>query len=537
MAIVSARDLAKYGVITDVDPYDLPAEAWTFGVNVRFRNGKVSRSPVFRSVKALPSPPRFAVGSSPASGLDLMFIGYKDGSVARYSSLSLLDYNVTGYTPVDSEAAWSTTSLAGVVYVNREDRVPWAFLPSGVTFAALANWNASWRAHILRTCGGALVALNVTKGATNYPNMVKTSSIPLSGVVPSSWDETNPATLATENILADMSGAITDAQALGSALCIYGLNETVLMTPAGSLDVFDYRKLPFKKGALNSNCSIEIDGQHYVFGPDDIWTHDGASEQSICVGKTRDFIYNGLNLSKASQCFVEHNPKGKEIHFCYVSGDRGVAFLNAPDGCNRQAVYNYIDKTWTFDDLPMVRSAALANISTQVTYSTVTETFALVGGSYLDQEDGYKRTLVYVGVPSTTYALTSKLYAFDFFGPGSTVVFGVDTAATKPVVLEKSGIDLDALGAELRGYKVVSSIYPQARLDVDAAPMVFDMGSADHFSEEPVLDASQTYDGHELYKLDYRTAGRVLSLRISYDDYRPFSLSGLDFDFSINSER
>ena len=537
MAIVPVRDLAKYGVITDVDPYDLPAEAWTFGVNVRFRNGKVSRAPVFRAVKELSSDARFAVGSSPSSGLDLMFIGYKDGHVDRYSSLNLIDYSITGYATSVSEAAWSTTSLAGVVYVNREDRVPWAFLPSGSRFVALANWDASWRAHILRNCGGALVALNVTKGATNYPTMVKTSSIALSGVVPASWDQTNPATLATENILADMSGAITDAQSFGNALCIYGLNETVLMTPDGSLDVFSYRKLPFKKGALSSNCSIEIDGQHYVFGPDDIWTHDGSSEVSICVGKTRDFIFNSLNLSKAAQCFVEHNPKTKEIHFCYVSGDRGVAFLTAPDGCNRQAVYNYIDKTWTFDDLPMVRGAALANISTQVTYATVVETYQLVGGSYLDQEDGYKRTLVYVGVPSVTYSLGSKLYAFDFFGPGSTVVFGVDTTASRPVMLEKSGIDLDSLGAELRGYKIVSSIYPQARLELGAAPMVFEMGSADYFSREPVLDASQTYDGYELYKLDYRAAGRVLSLRISYNDYRPFSLSGLDFDFSLNSER
>lgn len=538
MAMVPLRELAKYGVLTDVDAYDLPPEAWSFGVNARFRNGKVSRSPVFRAVKTLDNTaPRYAVGSSPTSGLDLMFIGYQNGVIQRYSSGSLTDYSISGYTPSAADAAWSDTSLASVLYVNREDRVPWSFLPAAAAFTPLANWNASWRAHLLRTCGGALVALNVTKGATNYPTMVKTSSIPQAGVVPASWDETNPATLATENILADLTGQITDAQTFGSSLCIYSPTEAVLMTPDGSLDVYSYRKLPFKKGAINANCSIEIDGRHYVFGPDDCWTHDGYSEVSLCVGKTRDFIFNGINLSRASQCFVVHNPKTKEIHFCYVSGDRGVAFLNSPDGCNRQAVYNYIDKTWTFDDLPNARAATLANINTQKSYATVAETYELVGGTYLDQEDGFKRTLVYVGTPSVTYGLSAKLYAFDLFGPGSTVVFGVDTAATKPLVLEKSGLDLDALGAELRGYKVISSIYPQARLEVGASPLVFEMGSADYFSQEPAFEATQTYDGQELYKLDYRSAGRVLSLRISYADFRPFSLSGLDFDFSLNSER
>jgi hypothetical protein len=83
---------------------------------------------------------------------------------------------------------------------------------SAASYATNADkWNSLWSCKILRTCGGALVALNVTKGATALPTMVKTSAIPLAESIPVSWDQTQPNTLATENILADMQGGIVDA--------------------------------------------------------------------------------------------------------------------------------------------------------------------------------------------------------------------------------------------------------------------------------------------------------------------------------------
>jgi hypothetical protein len=539
MAIVPVRELAKYGIITDMDPYDLPPEAWSFGSNVRFRNGKVSRAPVFRGVTALSANPRYLTAATPSSGLDLVFIGYKTGAVQRMAAGALTDYSITGFTPSDAEATWTSTSLAGVVYLNRADRVPWSFQSSDTRFKTLANWQSDWSTQLLRTCGGALVALNVTKAGIAQPTMVKTSSIPQSGLVPVSWDQTLPNTLATENILADMQGSILDAAPFGNSLSIYGLNETWLMTPDGSNAVFSYRKLPFLKGALNANCAIQIDGKHLVFGPDDIWSHDGYSEVSLCNGVVRDFIYGGLNLSQASRCFVTHNPKLKEVHFCYVSGDRGASFVPGSGGCNRQAVYNYgaSTPTWTFDDLPYVFSAEQANLDVKLTYATATEDYNAAGGSYLDQEDGFKRTLCYVGESNPAANLSSKLYAFDLYGPGSSVVFPVDFKATRPVQLEKDGIDLDGLGSTLTGYKTISSIVPQARMEKNSMPLVFTMGCADYYGGPTEYETTQTYDGHGLYKLDYRTAGRYLGLKMTYDDVQPFTLTGIDYDLHVSGER
>lgn len=538
MAIVHIRNLAKYGVITDVDPNDLPPEAWSFGVNIRYRNGKVTGAPVFRSAAVLgTTDPRFVFGVRPPSGLDYVFVGYNGGTVTLYSGGVEIDYSITGYTPVISEAAWATTTLAGVIYVNREDRVPWAFRPTDTTFVALPNWDASWRTHILRSCGGALVALNVTKGSTQYPTMVKTSSLPLSGAVPVSWDETTPSTLATENILAEMSGPIVDASNFGSALCIYGSEEAWLMRADGSLLVYEYNKLPFNKGAINSNCSLEVDGRSYVFGPDDLWMHDGVTAQSLCDQKTRDFIFASINAQKARSCFVTHNAQLREIYFCYVSGDRGVSFLNADNACNRQAVYNYDTGTWTFDDLPLVFSGGIANLSVTLTYATVVGTYDTFGGTYQDLEDGYKRTPVYVGVSSTEYGLSTSLYAFDPYGEGSTAPFNVDINATRPRYLERDGIDLDELNVDLKGYKSVSSVYPQGRLGPSTQPLMIAYGASDYFGQPPVFSDYQPFDANEAYKLDYRAAGRYLSMRIQHNDYREMALTGLDIDMQVLGHR
>ena len=537
MSIEHIRDIAKYGVLCDPDPFNLPDTAWSFGVNVRFRNGKVSSGPVFRNVYPLgTASPRYSVAAPPVSGLDLLLTGYLNGKIYKFNGTET-DYTLAGYTPSSAEATWSYTSLANILYVNRADRAPWylrasdsAFQNLGVAAGGPTTWDSTYVCQLLRTCGGALVALNVTKGAVNYPTMVKTSSIPLSGVVPASWDVATPNTLASENILSEMKGSITDAQQLGPQLVIYGLFEAWIMTADGSLQVYNYRKLPFQKGSLNANCSFELDGRHYVFGVDDIWMHDGSSEVSIVDEKNRDFIFSSINMSKRNRCFISHNPQLKELSFNYVSGDRGVAFIGTPDGCNRAAVYNYSDQTMTFDDLPLVYSSASANLSVSVTYATTSALYSTTGGSYLDQEDGFKRTPVYVGDSNAAFNLTTSMYAQDLFGTGSTVAFPVDTNATKPRVLERDGIDLDTLNADLRGYKVVSSIFPQGRFGANAQPLMISVGASDYANVAPVFSSYQPYDGNTQYKLDFNIGGRFLSMHLYYADYNEMSLSGFDID-------
>jgi hypothetical protein len=616
MSIEHLRNLGKHGVITDIDPYDLPIEAFSAGVNIRFRNNKITSGPVFRSVYQVPeTDPRFACSASPATGLDLFFVGYKNGQVKRFSSNTETDFTLSGYTTSAVEAAWSSTVLGAVVYINRADRAPWYLRASDVAFQDLSKilltttaatatssntltftsvpativagmvvtdkttglsvgtiasttsttvvlvanaanavgsgdiiaftngasqigqWDTAWSCKVLRSCAGALVALNVTKGATSYQTMVKTSSIPTSGTVPVSWDQTASNAIATENQLTKMDGPITDGCSLGQDLIVYGLRECWRMHADNSTFIYSYEKLPFNKGALNVNCSFEYEGKNFVFGLDDIWMHDGNSERSLCDEKTRDFIFGSLNLSQASKCFVAYNPKLKEMYFAYVSGDPYVNYLNGVNGCNRQAVLNLTNMTWTFDDLPSCFFATNTNVSNILTYATVTTTYTTIGGSYQDQEDGFKRAMVYVGESVAGYSLVTSIYGFDLYGQGSILPYAVDTNATAPRYLERTGLDLDELNIDLRGYKTLSSVYPQARLGSGAAALQMACGASDTYNGVITYLPYQSYDGITNNKLDFNVAGRWLGYKLLFADYKELTITGFDFDLKVTGQR
>jgi hypothetical protein len=427
------------------------------------------------------------------------------------------------------------------LYINREDRVPWYLPASATAFAPIPNWNSTYRAHLIRASNSALIAFNVTQGAANYPTMVMTSSFAQANTAPASWDYTNPATNATMNILADMEGSIIDAQSLHNDMYIYGINETWLMQFVSGTQIWTYKKIFDNRGAINANCSIEVQGRHYVFGLDDLWTHDGVTPQSIADGRVREFIYSSMVMSKANRCFVTHNPLLKEIHFCYVSGDGKTAFpgysQSGFDGCNRQAVYNYSTDSWTFDDIPYCYSASRANVDITLTYANDPNTYQTQGGSYQDAANSAKKPLCYVGDSNSTYGLSSMFYAFDLNGAGSMAPYAVDIPATPGMYVENSGIDLDAVGEDLPAYKVISSIYPQGRLDINAKPVTFIVGGADYYTTVPVLSDPQTWNGANLYKLDFQMPGRYLTMSMTFPDFQPITLTGFDIDLRTDGER
>jgi hypothetical protein len=516
-------------------------------VNVRFRNNKITPAPVFRTVKSPLAEdfPRYSFTAGIGNTNNEMFIGYLSGNVYYYSNGTEALYSPTGYTPVSTENNWTSYTIGNVVYVNRADRPPWYLLPTGSQFVDLSTtgsapdrWDPTWRAKIIAQCGGAIVALNVTKGASAFPTMVKTSSPVSADSIPASWDPTVPATLATENILQAMDGQIMDACQLGQDLIIYGQREAYRMHADGSVFVYSYTKLSYAKGAINSNCTIELDGKNYCFGIDDIWMHDGISEESLCDTQVRDFIFGSLNQAQASRCWVQYNPRLNEIYFGYVSGDPEVTF-GGVTGCNRQAVYNMTTQTWTFDDLPSIFNTDNGPVSNILTYATVTSTYDTMGGTYQDQEDGGKRIVVAVGDANATYGLVSSLYAFDLAGPGSVAPYPVDANASAPVRLERVGIDLDELDKDLRDYKNISTVYPQARVDTAGGQYLqVSVGASDNPNDlNPNWGPYQPYDGVTKYKLDVNVAGRWLAMRFLWEDWHTFTLTGMDLDIKTTGRR
>jgi hypothetical protein len=484
--------------------------------------------------------PRFVTSFVGDSDAEELFIAYQDGSVVKWLvDGTATNYSVSGYAVTDNEAPFTSCQLGGLVYLNREDRVPWYWAPDATLMAELTNWTSTWRCRILRSYNDCLIAFNITEGSDVYPTKIRTSNIATYGSVPDSWDETDLTKSATANVLAEMKGEIIEAQTLGSAMIIYTQQETWVMQADGSDDIYTYRRLFNDTGAMNANCAVELEGKHYVFGYKDIWVHDGVGKESICNSRVRKQVFTNLDFSASHYCFVLHNPVLNELYFCYRDGSADDENFASVTGCNLAAVYNYKNNTWSFTTLPNVFSGTQLVIGNSLAYEDTSATYDELSVSYFNLSEDSKRAPVMVGAVDATYSLSDRLYGLDMDGDQSILAFSTDSNATLNWSLVKEGADLDELDLDLRGYKNIVSIYPQARLVDDSMTIEFGFGSADYFGTTTSWEDYMTYDNTSLPKLDYKSGGRYLSFRGRGTDggRKYFRLSGMDFDVELTGDR
>jgi len=577
LPIVPVRDLGSDGCSPDLDPYSAPIKTFSMAVNARFEDNKISRGPINSLAGSLStaSTPQFSVAYKQLSGTYKFHICNGDGRILDWQAPSTLggsssetDISVAGFTPgAFTGSAWTTCTLNDVVYVNRPDRPPWFKTKSATGFTDLSTtdvssqgWDPSWRAASIREVAGVLVAINVQQSGIQYPAKIMTSDYMTFDNAAIQWlpQLTNSATY---NTLPDIAEPIVDGFNLGSNMILYANHETWVMQPTYNQEMFTYNRIFKNWGTINQNCVAEVNNVHYVFGSTDIWKHDGYNQASLAAGKTRDFIFNNLVSTQAWQFFTFFNPRLNEIMFCYVSTDSYCAYpvggnIGYP-GCNRAAVLNLRSGAWYFYDLPYIASISLGAPGVNLTYSQLgSETYSQIGSAAYTSFES-PSILVPMSVSPAVSGLSvdqdvspvnsvsngssqtiqNAVRSFDRYG--SPALFGsLDTVATAPVLLEKSSMDLDSLQENLRAYKVVKSMYPEARLWSGSQPMSFTWGSTDYpGSPPPILGNPQTFDGSSLYKLDFNLAGRYLSLVVTYNDFYDFSLTGFDFDFQNTGMR
>lgn len=527
---IPIRSLGQLGILTDPGPYDLPPNAFSTGINVSFQDGRIQRSPAFRVLKSslTGATPLFCFGVPPSSGFDSIIHADSDGRLYSFSSGSSTDYSVAGFSATSDARQYTATLVANNVIINRPSHVPAYLTPTASQFVTLPGWTSTHRAVAMRTFKSFLVALNVTKASVEYPYMIKTSDAS-AGSIPTSWDSTNTTQLATENNLDEMTTPIVDGLGLANVFLIYTSNEVWLMEYTGSGFLFNYRRLFKDAGAINTNCVVEVNGLHYVFGPNDIYVTDGNTKKSIIKGRNSSTFYGDLNVSQKAKFFVYHDPVSETIRFCVVSGFPLCGFTGTTY-CNLAAVYNYTNDTWSYEDLPNVTSATNANVDNALTWTTASGTWANTGGSWYDQQDSAKRFPVYTSVIDAANGLTSsKLVVADQPDTG-VVALLVDAEATKAPYVQRVGLDLDELGLAVRDYKHIRGLIPQMRMYQPSANTRWRIGGQTLIDDTVRYSSYTNFNPRTSYKVDGKIGGRYLSYEISMTDIADFELSGFDFD-------
>jgi hypothetical protein len=571
MATLPLRDLGGVGVVSDTNPYDLPSNAFSDGNNVIFDENRISRAPVFKqlysAIKSLKTYAEFGddtwadggtltfesaegspvdssrfVGSvaDPATG-ETVFVCDNDGTVRGYPAGALAVQSPAG-TLTTNEEPWAATQVSGISVLTRKGMRPYArnlTTDTNYSYFNTSQWASTDTCAVIRSYNDFLVALNVTKGATAFPTMVKWSNpVPYGETVANIvWDPSNPANVAGENILGELKNGIRDGLTLGNQFIIYSSDQVWLMEYTGSSFVFNFRRLFPTGGIINVNCAVEVEGKHYVFGEDDIYVHDGNTKLSIADGRVRRRIYKNLDPNKKSRFFALHDTVANLIYFCYHTRQDEANFKSTAFN-NRAAVYNYRSDTWSFMDLPNVVGGAEAQIILDKTlYPTVTDTYENYNTSYVSFETNTPKIPIMLGVTDNGNGLTeSRVYAIDLPTVGA-VNLPAALETFKPAFVAREGIDLDEVQAGLRGYKTIRSIVPQAEFEVTDGTFFWQLGATDLPGGPIVYSTNYTYSPDTEYKIDTKVAGRYLAYRISTSDIENFRISGFDADVLLLSKR
>lgn len=537
--IIPVRGVGDIGVVTDIRPASLPVAAFTRAKNVRFDQGSVSRGPVFRTIKSsLANIPRFTYGipAAPGGGFSNVVMASPTYQISSFNNGSITSRQGSVSTTSSTTARFSGASLADITYLNRNDKIPVYMANGGSAFAVLANWDANWRTEALRSYGDFLIALNMTESGTSYNSRVRWSDLALANSIPGSWDASDITKSAGFNDLVEMKTPIVDGLSLGTNFIIYSQDQVWLMEYTGGSFIFNFRKLFSDVGIMNQNCVCEVEGKHFVFGDNDLYMHDTHTRVSIADEKVKQYVFSGLNSARTDRCFVVHNPELEEIYFCYSSGD-DMAEFTAGDRCNRAAVFNYKNSTWSFMDMPNVSSSTQGTVDSTETYSSIVGTYATIGGSYFSQESGFDTHILFTSETDAADGLTShKLQGLDLADFNSNLTFPLDTEANKDPQIERVGIDLDELSS-VSGYKVVTRIYPQVTTENSNRQFDFTLGASDLQGNTPVYLDTVTFDGTTDHKIDSRAAGRYLSYKMTVTDGKDFDFIGFDADVMTTGRR
>ena len=364
MALIKVPNCGQVGVIQDLSVHELPINAWTDASNIRFLDGYVNQT--YGHGEAYDSPPVIPYHVLPViigSARYWIYASLAKIYCVTITAGSAVHTNLTRQTAgVDVDYAatansWTSTVLGGVPILNPGNitDVPQFWdLNTANNFAALTNWPASTYCKSLRTYKNSLVALNITKGSTNYPYMVKWSHPADPGAVPSSWDETDPTKDAGELDLSEGYDHIIDGLQLRDSFVVYKEASVWRVDFTGGAYVYSIRKVLGMSGAMNRNCIVEIDGFHVVLTTNDIIVHDGEQAVSVLDKSTRRWLFQNMDIDEAYQSFVFKNPFFNEVFICYAS-----IGADYPDSA---IVYNYVDKTISKRAMPNVHHANFGQV-------------------------------------------------------------------------------------------------------------------------------------------------------------------------------
>lgn len=508
MTIKTSTELGKIGVVKDIQPQEIATNAWSDGMNVRFRDGGVERMKgelkVFDTPSTIPYwlQPYYQGGKRYWIHAGLNAVLADDGA-AR-----------TTITPATAPTGaiddrWTGGVLNGVLIANNSKDIPWSWGGTGL-MTALPGWDATWRAKSLRPFKSVLVALGITKGSTVYPHMVKWSVPAVPGAVPASWDATDVTKTAGELDLAEEPSLLVDQLPLGDVNIIYKENSMYAMRATGGLDIFSFQRLPGAVGALARGCIAQTPMGHVVLTHGDVIMHSGQGPRSIINGRLRKWLFAQIDSTNRARSFVVTNPPVKEVWVCFPELGKS--------SCTLAAVWNWEEDTWSIRSLKNVTCGAIGQLDSGTTMSWDVQNYAWQDAAQAWNEDPLSPAQERLLIGSTAPIINAVEITGTINGAGYTSY------------VERTGLTLDSAEVvkTVRGLRFRAQGAQGTRLQIEVGGQMS--------MEDPIKwsqAVTHTIGANPYGQIDTFANGRFIGVRVTSLDNQPWRFQSYDTDFVV----
>lgn len=448
--LVQFRNLGKYGIVSDIDSYLLPPEAWSNGNNITFKNNHVEKStgyssfftPVTTDTNFIVPVLKWTLGVP-----QQVWVYAGTDEVYKYDGTSSTEITRTSsdYTMSASDR-WNATICQNIMYMNNGVDAPQMWDGDeleDLPYDAGGTWaDESAKTKVLRNYKEFLVALQVN----DDPTMVWWSHPAEPFSYPETWVETDSGSLAGKQQLTSTSGWIVDGMSLRDSFIIYKDDAIVNMSYVGGNQVHGFRDISRTSGLFAQKCVAEFFGKHFVVTNGDIIVHDGLNIESIVTNKVKRQIFGAINSDFYEKAYVVPFLARNEIWFCYPTSSSVTGYPN------RVAIWNLKEGTWSFKD---ITEMAFMNEGTLFPVTVAAQLWSQDTQTWNQDETSWNEGI---------YDPINR----GIIGISNTAAYSLDTGYTNAGTSYESWVERTGIAfGNVTDSKMITAVYPKGEGEMD----------------------------------------------------------------------